>query len=308
MRNALANSMNIATARLAEEVGLEKIASLSGKLGFQNIQPYPSLALGAIQASPWQLIQAYTALANGGKKLELSTIKQITDSQGKVLAQNYPRSTIVLHPQTAYIITDMLKSVIASGTGVSVRRWGFTQVMAGKTGTTNDFKDAWFIGYTPDLICLVWVGYDDNTSLNMNGAQAALPIWAAFMKKAIKNLPIRDFAVPSGIVTRMIDPTTGKLASETCIHKVQEIFITGTEPVETCSDYYHSLPPEYFTSLEARLRDSILDNISPIYVNSEVERFQDQPAYLALRPKTVRFQFTNENISQLETGGEDHHD
>ena len=311
MRNALANSMNIATARMGEEVGLEKIASLSSTLGFQHIQPYPSLALGAFETSPWQLIQAYTVFANGGNKLELSTIKKITTSQGTVLAQNYPRSTRVLHPQTAYIITDMLKSVIASGTGVSVRRWGFTQVMAGKTGTTNDFRDAWFIGYTPDLICLVWVGYDDNTSLNMNGAQAALPIWAAFMKKAIKHLPIRDFAVPSGIVTRMIDPATGKLASETCIHEVQEVFIGGTEPLETCNDYYHSLPPEYFTSQEERLRDSIPDNIAEaltIYVNSEVERFENQPAYQVLRPKPVRFLFTNENIPQSETGDRENDD
>ncbi len=311
LRNALANSMNIATARLAEEFGLERIASLSRKLGFEHIRPYPSLALGAFEVSPWQLIQAYTIFVNGGNKIELSTIRKITDSQGKVLAQNHPRSTIVLHPQTAYIITDMLKSVIASGTGISLRRWGFTQVMAGKTGTTNDFKDAWFIGYTPDLITLVWVGYDDDTSLSMNAAQAALPIWAAFMKKAIKNLPNRDFAVPSGIVTRMIDPTTGKLASETCIHKVQEVFITGTEPVETCNEYYHSLRPEYFTSLEARLRKSTPDNVAeapPIFVNSEIQRFEDQPAYLALKtPKLVGFVFTNENISQSETKVRENH-
>jgi penicillin-binding protein 1B len=311
LRNALANSMNIATARLAEEVGLEKIASLSRTLGFQHIQPYPSLALGAFEASPWQLIQAYSVFANGGNKIELSTIKKITNAEGKVLVQNHPRSAIVLHPQTAYIITDMLKSVIASGTGISVRHWGFAQAMAGKTGTTNDFRDAWFIGYTPDLITLVWVGYDDNTSLNMNGAQAALPIWAAFMKKAIKNLPIRDFAVPSGVVTRSIDPTTGKLASETCIHTVKEVFIRGTEPLETCNDYYHSLPPEYFTTEEERLRDSNPDTIveaPSIYVNSEIQRFQDQPAYLALRPKPVRFVFTNENTSQSETGGQENHE
>ncbi len=311
MRNALANSMNIATARLAEEVGLGRIAALSSDLGFQHIQPYPSLALGAFEVSPWQLIQAYTVLANGGKKLELSTIKKMTDSQGAVLVQNHPRSARVLHSQTAYIITDMLKSVITSGTGASVRRWGLSQGIAGKTGTTNNYKDAWFVGYTPDLICLVWVGYDDNTSLNMNGAQAALPIWADFMKKAIKNLPVRDFSIPSGIVKQLIDPTTGKLASELCTNTVEEVFIEGTEPLEACNDYYHSLPAEYFVSQEERWRDSNPDNIAeapPIYVDSEVMRFQDQPAYLALIVNPAPFVFTNENISHSETGGQRNHD
>lgn len=301
MRNALANSMNIATARLAEDVGLEEIASFSRTLGFQNIQPYPSLALGAFEASPWQLIRAYTALANGGNRLDPSTIRKITDSQGAVLAQNHPRSTMVMHPQTAYIITDMLKSVIASGTGVSLRRWGFTQAIAGKTGTTNDFRDAWFVGYSPDLICLVWVGYDDNTSLNMNGAQAALPIWAAFMKKAITHLPIRDFVVPSGVVTRMIDPATGKLAAETCTHKVQELFIQGTEPLEICNDDYHSFPPEYFTIHEARLRNLSSNNIAqaaPPDIKPLPDWFRTELDYLSPPPKPVHFVFTNETAYQ----------
>jgi penicillin-binding protein 1B len=312
LRDALAKSMNIATARLAEEVGLGRIATLSRDLGFQNIQPYPSLALGAFEVSPWQLIQAYAVLANGGKRLELSTIKKMTDSQGAVLMQDHPQSENVLHPETAYIITDMLKSVITSGTGISVRRWGLPKGIAGKTGTTNNFRDAWFIGYTPDLITLVWTGYDDNTSLKMNGAQAALPIWADFMKKVTKNLPAKDFSVPSGIVKRLIDPATGKLASETCTNTVEEIFIQGTEPLEICNDYYHSMLPEYFTIQEARLRKAALDNIweapPPIYLNSEVERFQDQPAYLALKPRPVRFVFTNETISRSETDDEGKHD
>lgn len=306
LRAALANSMNIATARLAEEVGIEKIASLSRMLGFQNIQPYPSLALGAFEASPWQLIQAYTAFANGGNELELSAIRKITDSDGGEVSQIHPGSTAVLHPQTAYIITDMLKSVISSGTGVSLRRWGFTQAMAGKTGTTNDFRDAWFVGYTPDLVCLVWVGYDDNTSLNMTGAQAALPIWAEFMKKAIKHLPVRAFDIPTGIVTRMIDPTTGKLAGDTCIRRVREVFVQGAEPLEECNDFDHCKPPEYFTSQEARLRNSNQGNLA--YVNWETELSRDQNFLLAQKSKPVRVVYTNENIFQSETGGRENHE
>lgn len=306
LRNALANSMNVATARLAEEVGMEKIASLSRMLGFRHIQPFPSLALGAFEASPWQLAQAYTSFANGGNEQELSAIRKITDSSGREVAQFHPGSTPVLHPQTAYIITDMLKSVISSGTAVSLRRWGFAQEMAGKTGTTNGFRDAWFVGYTPDLICLVWVGYDDNTSINMTGAQAALPIWAAFMKKAIKHLPVRAFDVPAGIVTRMIDPTTGKLAGDTCLHKVREVFVEGAEPLEKCSDFDHCSPPESFTSQEARLRK--LSEGDPAFANWETEPPLDQKSDLNQKPKPVRFVFTNENISQSKTGRQENHD
>lgn len=238
LRTALAQSMNVATARVAVAVGLEKIAALGHNLGFETVQPYPSIALGTFEASPWQVAQAYSVFANAGMKTELQSVRDVTDAEGKMLNQPKVQATRVLHPQTAFIITSMMRSVIMQGTGASVRQYGFNRPAAGKTGTTDDFRDAWFVGYTPDLLCVVWTGYDDNTPLGMTGAQAALPIWANFMRKATAEMPFTDFAVPSGIVVRSIDPITGQLSTGSCPETIQEVFISGTEPHEYCS--YHT--------------------------------------------------------------------
>ncbi len=122
----------------------------------------------------------------------------------------------------------MMRSVVTHGTAASLYGLGFTRPVAGKTGTTDDFRDAWFVGYTPQLLCLVWVGYDDNDSLQMNGAEAALPIWAKFMEAAMRNMPEQNFVPPAGLVIRKIDPTTGLLATADCPSVISEIFIIGT--------------------------------------------------------------------------------
>lgn len=243
-RMALAESMNLATVQLSEEVGISKVVAMARAFGFQDVKPYPSLPLGTMEVSPWQLIQAYTAFVHNGARVDLSAVTDVTNEKGNLLMKTEPKQQQVLHPQSAYLVTDMLKTVVTSGTGASMKRLGFTRPAAGKTGTTDDFRDAWFIGFTPNLMTLVWVGYDDNTSVQMNGAQAALPIWVDFMKKAEADAPAKDFEKPNGIVTKLIDPTTGKLATESCPEAVEEIFIQGTEPVESCSDLYHSMSPE----------------------------------------------------------------
>lgn len=256
LRTALSQSMNVATARLAVSVGLEKIAALGKNMGFENIQPYPSMALGAFEVSPWDVARAYTVFANGGVKAELQTIRQVSDAQGKTLSKGETQMERVLHPQTAFIITDMLRSVLANGTASAARQYGFTGIAAGKTGTTDDFRDSWFVGYTPDLLCVVWVGYDDNTPIGLTGAQGALPIWARFMKSATALMQQREFPVPSGIVATRIDPTTGQLATEWCPETSTEIFIAGTEPKEYCA--YHSMqyaefsPPRFSPYHETR--------------------------------------------------------
>ncbi|HSE41744.1 MAG TPA: PBP1A family penicillin-binding protein [Acidobacteriota bacterium] len=237
LRNALAQSMNVATAKLAMDVGLKDIADLGKKLGFGSVKPYPSLALGAFEVSPWQVATAYTVFANGGVKTELRSVRKVTSADGKTLERSQIGVERVLHPQTAYIITDMMESVILSGTGAPVRRWGFTKPAAGKTGTTDEYRDAWFVGYTPTLLCVVWTGYDDNTPIKMTGAQAALPIWAQFMKKALQSYPSEDFASPQGVVVKMIDPLTGQLATEDCPSAIPEKFVTGTEPTEVCKEH-----------------------------------------------------------------------
>jgi penicillin-binding protein 1B len=237
LRTALAQSMNVATAKLAQDVGLRPIASLARQLGFGSVKQYPSLALGAFEVSPWQVATAYTVFANGGVKTELRAVKKVVDSGGKTLERSQIEVRKILHPQTAYIVTNMLGTVLNAGTGAPVRQWGFTRPAAGKTGTTDEYRDAWFVGYTPNLLCVVWTGYDDNTPIRMTGAQAALPIWVRFMKKATANLPADDFASPQGVVVRMIDPSTGELATKDCPVAVAEVFIEGTEPVLACAQH-----------------------------------------------------------------------
>jgi penicillin-binding protein 1B len=251
-RQAMAYSMNVATARLAQQIGINKISDFSIKAGLKNAKPYPSVALGAFEVTPWDLIQAYTTFANGGNRVQITGIRSVINSKGEKIYQGHIEKSQIIHKETAYLITNMLQSVVTSGTAASLRNYGLTQPIAGKTGTSNDFRDAWFVGYTPDLLCLVWVGYDDNKPVKLTGAQAAIPIWAAFMKKALAGMPQKDFARPEQTVEKVIDPTTGKLAGWDCIYRVREIFIKGTEPTEYCSDEDHYRSPESFLGPRSR--------------------------------------------------------
>lgn len=270
-RQALAFSMNVATARLAQQLGINKISDLSTKAGLTNAKPYPSIALGAFDVTPWDLIQAYTTFANGGNKVEITGIRSVINSQGQTIYQSHIVKSQIIHKETAYLITNMLQSVVSSGTAASLRNYGLTQPIAGKTGTSNDYRDAWFVGYTPDLLCLVWVGYDDNKPVKLTGAQAAIPIWASFMKKALAGIPQKYFARPEQTVEKMIDPTTGKLAGWDCIYRVREIFIKGTEPTEYCSDDDHYRSPESFLGPRSR--------ITPLMVQKTTTSADDDLAY-----------------------------
>ena len=237
LRTALTYSMNVATARLAVDVGLKDIAEMGKRLGYPNVPVFPSIALGAFQASPWSVAKAFTVFANGGWEANLRSVEKITDAQGNVLESAMPDQKRILHAQTAYLITDMLRSVVTHGTGAPLQGLGFTRPVAGKTGTTDDFRDAWFAGYVPHLLCVVWVGYDDNESLKMNGAEAALPIWAHFMEAATAEMPEENFPIPQGLVVRKIDPYTGELATPNCPTQISEIFISGTEPRQYCDQH-----------------------------------------------------------------------
>jgi penicillin-binding protein 1B len=264
LRTALAHSLNVPTAKLASQLGWKNILDVAQEFGFTNIKPYPSLALGAFEASPWQMAEAYTVFANQGLKTDLSMIKSVNDSKGDALQKNKIESNRILHPQTAFLITDMLESAMLYGTAASSQRSGFTRPAAGKTGTTDDYRDAWFAGYTPQLLCIVWVGYDDNTSIDMNGAQAALPIWLDFMKKAMARYPEENFQVPDGIVLRRIDPTNGQLATDGCPVTINEIFIKGTEPQEYCDehdDWGWSDHHDNFTNARHRRNNWFKENI-----------------------------------------------
>jgi penicillin-binding protein 1B len=239
LRKALALSLNNATVKVAEMVGYERVAELwSKKLAIgENIKPYPAVALGSFEATPLEMATAFNVLANLGLKVEPTTVLKVTEEKGTVLEQHYPKPPRVVHAESAFLVTNMLRSVLTSGTAAGARAMGFPANVdaAGKTGTTNDLRDAWFAGYTPDLLCVVWVGYDDNTPVNLSGAKAALPIWVDFMKGALAGIPPRPFAVPpTNIVFVEIDAQTGLRASPYCPKIISESFIAGTEPIEVC--------------------------------------------------------------------------
>ncbi len=238
LRTALARSLNVATVKVAEMVGYDKVANLwSQKLGIgAPIQPFPAIALGAFEATPFEMATAYNVIANGGLKVEPVALLRVADETGAVVEQHQaPPPERVLHEESAYLVTDMLKSVLREGTAAGAGALGFTAEAAGKTGTTNDYRDAWFAGFTPDLLCVVWVGFDDNTPVGLSGTRAALPIWVDFMKAALGGRPATQFPPPpEGIVFVEIDRDTGLLARAGCPRTRAEVFVAGTEPREPC--------------------------------------------------------------------------
>jgi penicillin-binding protein 1B len=238
LRRALSKSLNVATVKVAEMVGYDRVADLwSRKLGIgAPIEPYPALALGSFEVTPWEMSVAYNVLANGGLKVDPVTVLRVTDEKDQTLEQHNPlQPERVVHEEAAFLVTHMLRGVLNDGTAAAARAWGFSSDAAGKTGTTNDLRDAWFAGYTPDLLCVVWVGFDDNSPLNLSGARAALPIWVEFMKRAVAGTKSRPFPVPAeNVIFVDIDKDTGLLAGPSCPKVFAEAFIVGTEPMERC--------------------------------------------------------------------------
>lgn len=232
MREALTHSINIVSVKIMEQIGVPYTADYARKFGFTSQIPANlALALGAASVSPMELTSAYTVFANKGALLPSSVITRVTDNDGNVLQEAAaPVPTPIISPETSYVITNLMQSVVASGTGQRASIIG--RPVAGKTGTTNDGKDAWFIGYIPQLVTGVWVGYDQERSLGAGGTggQASAPIWAEFMLKAVLSLPVEDFAAPDNVTFVLINPRTGRLAREGTPGAVMECFIKGSEP------------------------------------------------------------------------------
>jgi len=200
LREALAYSRNAVTVSLVDKIGVERVINFARSLGIQsNLPENLSLALGSLSVSPLELTSAYSAFANGGQRVSPISIKYITDSNGRVLESNSPMTEPVISAESAFLITTMLEDVINYGTGTAVKALG--RPAAGKTGTTNDYKDAWFVGYTPELLAGVWVGYDDMKPLGNKetGGRAAAPIWLRFMSAVLSGKDITDFEPPEGI-------------------------------------------------------------------------------------------------------------
>jgi len=237
---ALGESLNSATARLANSVGLDRIRAMASKLGFGDLPAYPSIVLGGIEVSPIQVARAYSVIANDGMEVQPSGVSTVVDENGKVIEGHDLTAEQVISPQLAYMMQFMLENVINHGTGAAARTMGFTRPAAGKTGTTNDAKDAWFAGFTPNLLTVVWTGFDQKEELGLTGAQASLPAWTAFMKAATAPRPPLDFTAPPGIVQVKIDPTSGYLATPYCTVKMDGVYPEGMAPTQPCP--YHTSP------------------------------------------------------------------
>ena len=234
-RYALAMSLNNATVQLAQEVGYDKVADLAKAAGITSVKPTPAMALGAYDATPLDMTAAYTVFANSGVRISPILFNSVRNAEGDVVSEMKPEKREVLDGRVAYVMTDMMQAVINNGLGFSaVRGRGFQAPAAGKTGSSHD---GWFAGYTSNLLCVVWVGFDDYSDLHLSGAQTAAPIWAEFMKKAAdvpQYTDMRPFAQPSGVVDVQLDKSTNLLATPACPETYTAAFIIGTEPTTTC--------------------------------------------------------------------------
>ena len=234
LRYALALSLNNATVKLAEEVGYDKVADLARSAGIVSVKATPAMALGAYDATPVDMTAAYTTFANGGMRLSPVFVNSVRNAKGDIIVNFGTEKNQVLDPRVAFVMTNMLEGVVNFGTAYGVRSRGFTAPAAGKTGSSHD---GWFAGYTSNLLCIVWVGYDDYSDLHLSGAQTAAPIWAEFMKKAV-TLPqysdVRAFTQPEGVIDVQLDKITNRLATPSCPDDYTIAFVAGTEPHDTC--------------------------------------------------------------------------
>lgn len=235
LRDALAHSLNVATVTLASQVGFNKVVETARRMGLNDaIKPTPAVALGAYEATPLEIAGAYTAFANQGQHVNPAMVLQVRAGDGRVLYQHVPETRAALDPRVAFLMVSMLQDVLRRGTGAGVRSLGFTLPAAGKTGTS---RDGWFAGFTSELLCIVWVGFDDNHDLKLEGAHSALPIWAEFMNRAAKFRPYRDakaFRAPAGIQSAQVCAESGELAGPFCTDVRGDVFINGTAPEVQC--------------------------------------------------------------------------
>ena len=241
-RDALIHSLNVATVKVAEMAGYERVAQVAVAAGLNpRLRPTPAVSLGAYDSTPIEVAGAYTVFANGGQRLQPFGIAQVLDINGRVLEQHFSQPQPVLDPRVAYLVVDLLTDAINRGTGAGVRARGFDAPAAGKTGTS---RDGWFAGFTSNLLCVVWIGFDDYRDLGLPGSSAALPVWTAFMKRAVALPGYRDlqsFTPPEGIVAVPLDPETLQVATPDCPQTRTELFIAGTEPHELCPKHRPSV-------------------------------------------------------------------
>ncbi|HEU4414772.1 MAG TPA: PBP1A family penicillin-binding protein [Candidatus Angelobacter sp.] len=239
---ALAHSLNNATVKVAEMVGYDKVANLARLAGISSVKATPAMALGSYDATPMEMASAYTIFANEGQRITPIMVTSVRDANGDIIDNYQPQKTQILDPRVAYVITDMLQGVINNGTAAGpggVRARKFNAPAAGKTGSSHD---GWFAGFTSNLLCIVWVGYDDYSDIHLSGSTIALPIWTEFMKRAV-DLPnysdTKTFTPPQGVVELTLDKATNQIATPSCPDDYTTAFIDGTQPTQTCEQQAH---------------------------------------------------------------------
>ncbi len=236
LRRGLELSRNLASIYLVTRVGPTLVADVGRRAGIKhNLEAVPSIGLGTSLVNPIEMASAFATFANSGIHVAPFGVLKVTDNQGRVLEEAVPEESESFSPQLSYVLVNMMKGVVQRGTGSYASR--LKRPLAGKTGTSQDSKDMWFIGMTPDLTAAAWMGYDDFISLPMKdwtGGGTVVPWWTEIMETVLKDQPVRDFPVPDGIVFVTVDQETGKLALPTCKKKILEAFIKGTEPKEFC--------------------------------------------------------------------------
>ena len=235
VREALVKSYNIPAVRAAIQAGVPNVVETAARIGVQShLEPYPSISLGSFEVTPLEMAFAYSVFANQGVKAEPVTILSVMTREGEILQSRVVEMKRVADPGLMYVMNDILQDVVSRGTAARVRAMGFSQPFAGKTGTTNDYRDAWFVGYSPRVLTLVWVGYDDGRNMGLSGSSAAVPIWTRYMKRIDGLITEENFRRPENVVTREIDPTTGFLTTPYCPETISELFVEGTAPERLC--------------------------------------------------------------------------
>ena len=272
VRRALMFSANAATVRISRTVGEQNVINAARRNGItSDLEPVPSIALGALEVSPIELVTAYAPFGNGGFRVRPRLVTRIQAPDGKVLWSQEVARAPAMDPRDAYEMTSMLRGVVDYGTGKVIHDYGITGPVAGKTGTTNEGNDVWFIGYTPTLVAGVWFGYDTPHQIadHAAGGRFAAPAWADFYRTGWRERNL-DWIPPNGMISAIIDPESGQLATEWCPRKVREWFKPGTQPTSECQ--LHTAPaPEIIADENGNV---VTNNPNPDWLNNLGKRLK----------------------------------
>jgi penicillin-binding protein 1B len=235
IRKTIEDSVNTATVRLATDVGLPEVLKTARLAGITSpLLPVPSMALGSFEVTPVELAYAYATIASGGFRYKPYSLSSVTTREGDIILARTVQRKRVFDPQVTYLAGYAMEGVLERGTAKAAKTLKINFPASGKTGTTNGNRDSWFVGYTPDIVCAVWVGYDSGADTGLTGAAGALHIWARFLRALYPQSGPMAQTPPEGVETAVIDPESGYLATTLCPQKLREAYLTGTAPKETC--------------------------------------------------------------------------